>query len=60
MNRYDPVLEDSLTRGPRGPRGYEGRLRWRPTRGWAFAMAFVTVWGVLGINKLSEFLYFQF
>jgi alginate O-acetyltransferase complex protein AlgI len=36
------------------------RLRWRPSRRWALVMALVSVWGLLGINQYSEFLYFQF
>ena len=57
MQGYRPGLVDSRQRDA-AP--YTGRLVWRPTRGWAVAIAVVTVWGVLGINRLSEFLYFQF
>ncbi len=55
MSRFETSLTPSRERD-RGP----AWLRWRPTRGWAFVMALVTVWGILGINKYSEFLYFQF
>jgi D-alanyl-lipoteichoic acid acyltransferase DltB (MBOAT superfamily) len=55
MARYEPALTEGRGRSE-GP----AWLRWRPTRGWALAMAVVLVWGLLGINQYSEFLYFQF
>jgi len=49
-----------------GLHGLEGastpwlRLYWAPTRRWAAAMAALTAIAVLGMSKVSEFLYFQF
>jgi hypothetical protein len=36
------------------------RQYWQPTRGWAIAMAIVGAVGFLSLNRVSEFLYFQF
>jgi len=55
MQKYGPALTES-----RDAEVAPTWLRWRPTRTWAFTMALVTVWGLLGINQYSEFLYFQF
>ena len=51
----------------RGALGGEGLLRecpewlrWRPSFFWAAAIAIVAAWAVLGIERYSEFLYFQF
>jgi D-alanyl-lipoteichoic acid acyltransferase DltB (MBOAT superfamily) len=49
-------FEPALVEVPLEP----ARLRWRPSRRWALVMALVSVWGLLGINQYSEFLYFQF
>lgn len=35
-------------------------LTWRPTTGWAFAVAIISTCGVLALTSVSEFLYFQF
>ncbi len=35
-------------------------LAWRPSRGWAWATAFVLACGLLSLTRPSEFLYFQF
>jgi D-alanyl-lipoteichoic acid acyltransferase DltB (MBOAT superfamily) len=35
-------------------------LRWRPSLAWAAVMAVVAAWALLGIERYSEFLYFQF
>jgi alginate O-acetyltransferase complex protein AlgI len=35
-------------------------LRWRPSPAWALLTALVSVFGVLGLSGVSEFLYFQF
>jgi alginate O-acetyltransferase complex protein AlgI len=52
MADYQPALVERPLRAV--------RLRWRPTRRWAVAMALIAVWSLLGINQYSEFLYFQF
>jgi hypothetical protein len=55
LARYEPALM------PPGLRlEAPAWLCWRPTPAFALAAALLTVWGVLGINRYSEFLYFQF
>ena len=36
------------------------RLAWYPSRAWAFVIGLVTAAGLLSLNRVSEFLYFQF
>ncbi len=36
------------------------RLRWAPTQCWAMAFALISVAGLLAVNRVSAFLYFQF
>jgi D-alanyl-lipoteichoic acid acyltransferase DltB (MBOAT superfamily) len=55
MGRFDPAL---LAPGLELEAPYW--LQWRPSRAFAVALAIITIWGVLGINRYSEFLYFQF
>jgi D-alanyl-lipoteichoic acid acyltransferase DltB (MBOAT superfamily) len=55
MARFDVALSR-----PRDVMRVPGWAMWRPTAGWAVASAWITVWAILGINKYSEFLYFQF
>jgi D-alanyl-lipoteichoic acid acyltransferase DltB (MBOAT superfamily) len=55
MRRYRPVYEK--------PVYYQTSaktLLWRPTAAWSFALTFLFVYAVLGLSRISEFLYFQF
>ncbi|WP_260295939.1 MBOAT family O-acyltransferase [Sedimenticola hydrogenitrophicus] len=61
MARYQPALvlysHDESSRyaiTPKVP------LSWRPTTGWALAVAAISTCGVLALTSVSEFLYFQF
>ena len=38
----------------------QSRIRWRDNFCWAFVFAFLLMWSVLKLNRISEFLYFQF
>lgn len=40
--------------------GTEGWLRWQPNRIWLGIIAAILLYSVLGMDKVSEFLYFQF
>ena len=37
-----------------------GRWQWRPQTAWAIVIGLVMVWALLGMNRVDEFLYFQF
>lgn len=36
------------------------RLQWRPSMGWAAAVAALTIFGILTLSQVTEFLYWQF
>jgi D-alanyl-lipoteichoic acid acyltransferase DltB (MBOAT superfamily) len=55
MARFEPALGFGLR-----PRVAPAWLTWRPTPAFAVAAGLVTLIGILGINRYSEFLYFQF
>ena len=52
MRHYRPVLDGETHPG--------GRLVWRPEPRWALAMALIGCVGLLAVNRVSSFLYFQF
>ena len=56
MAGYRPVLGD----GADAARAAPAWLRWQPTPRFGVAVGVLTLFGVLGINRYSEFLYFQF
>jgi D-alanyl-lipoteichoic acid acyltransferase DltB (MBOAT superfamily) len=56
MADEDPVLDG--VRPARGP--LADRLRWRPTAGWALAVALLAIVALTHLTRVSEFLYFQF
>ena len=58
MSRYEPALMANEAR-PAAPLWWY-LFAWRPARRWAIATALLLVWGILGISRVSEFLYFQF
>jgi hypothetical protein len=57
MRRYRPAFE---TYRGEIPRLRYRRMEWRPSWGWAIFTAWVAVLAVLGLTRISEFLYFQF
>ena len=52
MRRFEPAL-DYAARGA-------SRIAWRPSRAWMVGMAVIAACGVTSLNRVSEFLYFQF
>ena len=58
FSKVDPVLyeNDNVFRNTRSV----SRMRWRYSSLWAFAIAVAAVAGVLTLQHVSEFLYFQF
>jgi D-alanyl-lipoteichoic acid acyltransferase DltB (MBOAT superfamily) len=52
MRRFAPALNAVGDAG--------GRLLWRPSLGWALAIAALTAIPLLQLNRVSEFLYYQF
>jgi hypothetical protein len=54
MRNYRPVYEKAITYATLT------QLCWRPTLGWSFIIAFLFIYSVLGLSRISEFLYFQF
>ncbi len=53
-HRYRPVYEKCSTYAA------EIKFYWRPTLRWGFLMAILWVYAILGLSRISEFLYFQF
>jgi hypothetical protein len=56
MSRYRPALEVYRDKYP----VLRFRFDWTPSRAWALLTAMIFLWVVLDMNKVSEFLYFQF
>ena len=54
MRHYRPVYEKSISYAS------VSKLYWRPTIGWSIIMAMLFFYSVLGLSRISEFLYFQF
>lgn len=56
MRRFRPAYDTFTDETDRGP----GWLLWRRNYRWAMAMSAVTVFSILHLSRISEFLYFQF
>jgi len=37
-----------------------GRWQWRPSPAWALCLGLLMAWALLALNRVDEFLYFQF
>ena len=63
LSRFQPTLEyvprDGIRPPPLDPRWAEQWL-WRPRAGWAWALAALAILAVLGLSRISEFIYWQF
>ncbi|WP_446811807.1 MBOAT family O-acyltransferase [Methylomonas sp. 2BW1-5-20] len=63
---YSPNTQEIMGRFYFTPRGCEEVTAsvpaaiWAPTLGWACLISVATVWSLLGLTQISEFLYFQF
>lgn len=55
FSHYQPCIETILQR-----RGQLQRWQWRPTRRWSMGFAALFVLCIFGMNRVTEFLYFQF
>jgi len=53
MAAYRPVIELYQTHSVI-------RLKWRPTLRWALIISLLALWALQSMNRISEFLYFQF
>jgi alginate O-acetyltransferase complex protein AlgI len=53
MGKYRPTFDFNPVNAAR-------RLAWRPSKSWSFAIATVSVAGILAVSRVSPFLYFQF
>jgi alginate O-acetyltransferase complex protein AlgI len=63
MSRHDPSLLSADPTNPRSPLPFplpQYRLHWLPARSWALAMGAMGALGLLTLNRVTEFLYFQF
>jgi D-alanyl-lipoteichoic acid acyltransferase DltB (MBOAT superfamily) len=66
LRDYEPALPSTapvaaIAEARSGPwHRWTQTLLWRPTLGWAMATAGATVFGVLALNQITEFLYWQF
>ncbi|MEO6021610.1 MAG: MBOAT family protein [Burkholderiales bacterium] len=58
MRNYEPALASQLKSENWGVS--KQSLAWAPTGKWAVLMAVMLAWGILGMSRVSEFLYFQF
>jgi alginate O-acetyltransferase complex protein AlgI len=58
LRDFEPALADRSERTAL-PKWW-AILTWKPRRYWALATAITLAWGILGISRVSEFLYFQF
>lgn len=58
MRDFEPAVDDSSSSN-KLPQWYS-ILTWKPRQYWALATAITLAWGILGISRVSEFLYFQF
>ena len=60
MARMHPALDDHVKPQPQ-PLGWLWQhVLWQPTRSWALITAAVGIVAMLGLSRISEFLYFQF
>ena len=57
MGKFQPAL---ISGAPPENLCSPQRIAWEPSLAWAFAMATITTFAILGLNQVSEFLYFQF
>ena len=57
LREYEPALPSTA---PAAVTGVKVRLTWRPTMRWALATAAASACGVLALNQVTEFLYWQF
>ena len=59
MRDYKPVLNHDFNQN-NSSSIFRMNLRWKNNTLWAIITSFITVFGLLGLTKISEFLYFQF
>ena len=62
LARFQPTLEYlAEDRGAlQNEKRWFGRFLWRPRPAWALAIAALMVISVLGLSRVSEFIYWQF
>lgn len=60
MARMAPALDDHVKPQSQPLWRLWQHLVWQPTRGWALVTASVGIMAILGLSRISEFLYFQF
>jgi D-alanyl-lipoteichoic acid acyltransferase DltB (MBOAT superfamily) len=63
LARFQPTLEYMRAEEQGAPLPqprWAERFQWRPRRGWALAVAALAVASVLGLSRVSEFIYWQF
>ena len=64
MRPYEPAITLPVpyaTDGHLAPfRALLTRIQWRPTTGWAMTVAVISLLGILALNQVTEFLYWQF
>jgi len=57
MMEYEPAFD--IYRFP--DRGQNMKwLKWNPMYRWAFLITIIAVWSIMKMNRISEFLYYQF
>jgi D-alanyl-lipoteichoic acid acyltransferase DltB (MBOAT superfamily) len=57
MGKLQPALASGI---PAEELYGHSKITWKPSLAWAFAMAIITTFAILGLNQASEFLYFNF
>ena len=57
MRKYDPAIMIQLARSSSLE---DTAFEWKMTPGWAVVTTVIAIWGVMDLNRASEFLYFNF
>jgi len=57
---YRAVAREAWQAARRSAAGVAERLQWRPTTGWSVAIGGLAALSLLSLNRVTEFLYFQF
>jgi hypothetical protein len=64
LRDYEPALPSTAPATISEPNGWWQRMSrlflWRPSLGWALATAAISTAGILALNQVTEFLYWQF
>jgi D-alanyl-lipoteichoic acid acyltransferase DltB (MBOAT superfamily) len=60
LARFSPTLEYEEEGGKKSLPGLSGKLAWKPRPVWALLIAALAVCSIVGLSRVSEFIYWQF